>query len=845
MEDTSSLKISTLGGLSIRLAGEPVTGLASRKVEALLVYLACTGRTHPREVLAELFWEERAQTQAMANLRVALSSLRKHLEPYVTITREAVALDPEAEIWLDVAELERKLGAGETEEALALYRGDFLAGFYVRGCPSFEDWAAVERERLHHTVLDVLQDLVRSYIAQARYQEGITYAARMLQLDPLAESAHRQMMRLLAYSGQRGAALAQYETCRQLLQDELGVEPTAETTALYEQIQEGQLDGPLAAPAPVASPSVEVSPQLLAFLDADAEREEVERPVFVARERELERLDGFLETALTGEGQIAFVTGGPGRGKTALLHAFARRAQAAYPDLLVASGSCNAYSGAGDPYLPFRDVLGLLTGDVEARWAAGVMPRDHALRLWHNLPAAAEAVVARGPDLIDTFLPGAALVERAGAYAVAASEGAPNWLSQLRGLVERKAALPPDPNLQQSALFRQYTRVLAQVARQRPLLLLVDDLQWVDSGSVGLLFHVGRELAGCRVLILGAYRPEELALHRAEKRHPLENALAEFKRRFGDVWLDLSRADKTGGRHFVDALLDSEANRLGEGFRTALFHHTQGHPLFTAELLRTMQERGDLAQDAEGSWTVGPALNWEGLPPRVEGVIEERINRLESELREILTVASVEGEEFTAQVVARVQAADERGVIRLLSEALEKQHRLVSAQGIRWVDGLRLSLHRFQHNLFQKYLYNNLNEAERSYLHEDVGNALEALYADHPQELAAVAPQLARHFQEAGITGKAIDYLRRAGEWATRISANQEAITHFSQALALLEALPESLERAQTELILQVSLAVPELATKGWAAPEMARIVARARELCESVGESPLLFPVL
>jgi DNA-binding SARP family transcriptional activator len=198
MGDILSLRISTLGGLSICLDSETVTGLASRKVEALLVYLACNPRQHPRETLAEMFWQERAQARAMSNLRVALSSLRKHLEPFVVITRDTVQLDPQAKVWLDVSELEGMLGAGEAEEAVALYQGDSLEGFFVRGCASFEDWASVERERLHHTVLDALEGLVESTVAQGRFQDGIGYASQMLQLDPLAESAHRQLMSLLA-----------------------------------------------------------------------------------------------------------------------------------------------------------------------------------------------------------------------------------------------------------------------------------------------------------------------------------------------------------------------------------------------------------------------------------------------------------------------------------------------------------------------------------------------------------------------------------------------------------------------------------------------------------------------
>ena len=250
------LKIATLGGLTIRCDGEAVADLASRKVEALLVYLACTRRVHRREMLAEMFWEERTQAQAMSNLRVALSSLRKHLTPYVIIARDTVVMNPEAAIWLDVAVMEEKLSTSQTEEAVASYQGDFLEGFYIRGARGFDDWTTVERERVRQLVLDALTDLVAYHLKAGTYRRGIPHSRRLLQIDPLLEEGHRQLMVLLAYSGQRGAALAQYESCLQLLRDELGVAPTAETTALYEQIQAGELE----APAHSLTPQIPASP---------------------------------------------------------------------------------------------------------------------------------------------------------------------------------------------------------------------------------------------------------------------------------------------------------------------------------------------------------------------------------------------------------------------------------------------------------------------------------------------------------------------------------------------------------------------------------------------------------
>ncbi len=365
----------------------------------------------------------------------------------------------------------------------------------------------------------------------------------------------------------------------------------------------------------------------------------------------------------------------------------------------------------------------------------------------------------------------------------------------------RKATVPGDPNLQQSALFEQYTQVLRALAGQRPLLVALDDLQWADGGSINLLFHLGRQIEGSHILIVGAYRPAEVAMGRPaspllggmegdRERHPLEPVVNEFKRHFGKIEVDLERAE---GRPFVEALLDREPNRLSDAFRESLHQHTRGYPLFTVELLRGMQERGDLVQDREGHWVEGPDLDWETLPARVEAVIAERIGRLPQRLREALTVASVEGETFTAEVVARVRAADEGEVVRFLSETLDRKHQLVSARGVLRVGNQCLSRYRFRHILFQKHLYSRLDPVERVYQHQAVGTALETLVGEGAEEVGAIeasAAQLARHFREAGIAGKAVGYLRQAGERAQRLYANEEAAEHFRQALALLEEVP-------------------------------------------------------
>jgi tetratricopeptide (TPR) repeat protein len=275
-----------------------------------------------------------------------------------------------------------------------------------------------------------------------------------------------------------------------------------------------------------------------------------------------------------------------------------------------------------------------------------------------------------------------------------------------------------------------------------------------------------------------------------------------------------------------------------------LFHQTQGHPLFTIELLRGLQERGDLTRDSEGYWIEGPSLDWVTLPVRVEAAIQERIGRLPELLQAALAVASIEGEVFTAEVLARVRAVDKQKMLEYLSSELDRRHHLVQAQSIQRVDGNPLSRYRFRHILFQKYLYGSLDEVERVHLHERVGTALEELYGDQV-ESAASAVQMARHFEEAKITEKVTHYLHNAGIRALQLSAYQDGVAHLTRGLVLLGNQPVSSERARRELDLLLALGLAWGAAQGGQSVEAKEAFTRARELCQEVGNTSQMVQVL
>lgn len=505
-------------------------------------------------------------------------------------------------------------------------------------------------------------------------------------------------------------------------------------------------------------------------------------PYFVSREPELARLDVLIKDTQSGKGSIFFISGEAGSGKTTLVTEFARRAQEQNPILAVAVGQSDAQTGNGDAHLPFREVLGQLTGDVDSKLAQGAISSENAKRLQRLLAMSGEILMDVGPDLVDLFVPGGKIITRAGTLLI----DKVGWLDKLKKISDKKGADKKlsTQGIEQSQIFEQYANVLCKLSDKSPLLIVLDDLQWADNASIELLFRLARRIEGHKIMLLGTYRQEDIAMGRLGDRHPMEKVLAELKRYYGDICLDLNQVSQVEGKQFVDAFINSEPNLLGENFRLNLFKHTGGQPLFTIELLRNMQERGDLVKDEQGRWIVSKTLTWNTLPKRVEGVIEERIGRLEPELRRTLAIASVEGEEFTAEIVARVQAVDVRALIARLGGELENQHRLIVSTGMRRLDtsGQRISIYRFHHSLIQKYMYNQLSDAERGYLHEDIGTSLEELYGDQVDEIVV---QLARHFDQAQMIEKARLYLKRAGDQAATRYANEEALAYYNRALDL------------------------------------------------------------
>jgi DNA-binding SARP family transcriptional activator len=832
-----------LGPFSLERDGVPLTGFRSDKVRALLAYLASeSGRPWSRSTLADLLWHDRSEPIARANLRNALSNLRYVLDeggatpPFLLAGPSEVRVNL-GEARVDVVELHAALQdvsidaehaaepglLARLERAAGLVRGEFLEGFAIDAGP-FAAWAASMREQTHGEVVRVLRTLALGHLHLGDATAAEAATRRWLTLEPLDEQAHRLLLRLLARQGQRAAAAALHEAWRRALADELGVEPEPGTTRLAESIRTGAFDasGPpgSAATWPGLQPSAsDASP-------------------FVARDGELAALHDALRRVEREGARTVFVVGEAGSGKSELLAEFARRAQAGDPGLLVVWGHGTALTGQGNPFEPFLHVARMLCGEAEAPPQARGTREEQALRAWRRLPDTVDALLDRAPALLGRFVTTSTLH----GFAHRHPGVGPERLARLATLAQRPARRPSARDDFRLALFEQFTAFLRHLAQHRCLLVLLDDLQWIDPGSVELLFHLARGLGGARVLLVGAFRGEEVAPETGASPHPIAAAASELRSAGLADLIDLAETDDAA---FVQAMIDSEPNALGPDFRAQLGVRTGGHALFTVELLRAMQQRGDLRVNAQGRWIEGPALRWEELPSRVEAAIAARIGHLSAACIEVLEVASVEGEEFTGEVVAAVTGRSIEQTCELLGREAGRRQRLVTAHTVRPVVEGGLGIYRFRHGLFPSYLHRRLDEVERARLHGRVARELERLYRRDLHHYPEIHHLLARHYDDAAMAQEAIAQYAAAAAHARRLSAHASCVAHLQRALDLLRTLPESPDRDAQELRLQLALGTTRTAARGWAPPELEAVYARTRDLVECIDDDLEVLPAL
>ena len=500
---------------------------------------------------------------------------------------------------------------------------------------------------------------------------------------------------------------------------------------------------------------------------------------FVGREREVAELKRTLELARSGHGQIVAAVAEAGTGKSRLVYEF----KAMLP------GDCKvleAYSvshGKASAYMPVLELLYDYFGIAEAD--------DKAARR-----AKIEARLAALDPALNDALP---------------------LLYTLMGLHEgADPQAQMDPQIKRRRTLDAIKRIILRESLNQPTVVIFEDLHWIDSETQGLLDLLADGIANARALLLVNYRPE-----------------------YSHTWTNKSyytqlRLDALG-RESAGTML---ATLLGDGveldpFKRMVIERTEGNPFFIEEMVQALFDEGAIVRN--GAVKVTRSLSQLRLPPTVQGILAERIDRLGPEQKELLQILAVMGRESPLGLIRKVASTGNAPLDQMLSalQAGEFIYEQPSLAGVEYT---------FKHALTQEVAYNSLLLERRKPLHERAAGAIESLYADR---LDDYLNDLAHHYQRSDNVSRAVEYLGRAGQQAMQRSAYTDAVSHLAAAIDLLQKLPDSPEHIQRELLLQLAVGPALMAAKGYTAQEVERAFTRARDLCERLGDPPQLFHVL
>jgi tetratricopeptide (TPR) repeat protein len=486
-----------------------------------------------------------------------------------------------------------------------------------------------------------------------------------------------------------------------------------------------------------------------------------------------------LELGMDGHGQIVAVMAEAGTGKSRLFHEF----KAILPAGCKVLEAYSVSHGTASPWLPLLDLLrgyfGLLDAD-------DVAIRRQKIRA--SLAALDSALSAAAPYLWNLF----------------AIQEQPDPLAQMDAQVKRERTL------------ETIKRIVLRESLEQPLVLVFEDLHWIDRQTQALLDLLADSLANVRMILLVNYRPEYS--------HEWAN-----RTYYTQLKLDPLLGDNAAA--MLAALVGSEGELAP--LRRMIIERTGGNPFFIEEMLQALFDEGALIRN--GTVKVMQSLSNLRLPSTVQGILASRIDRQPGEHKQLLQTLAVLGSEAPLGLIRQVVPMAEVQLGRMLADlqAGEFIYEQPATTGVEYV---------FKHALTQEVAYNSLLIERRKLLHERAGQGLESMFAGHLDDHLS---ELARHYSHSDNVGKAIEYLGRAGQQALQRSAHDYAISNLTAALDLLRKLPENPERIQHELMLQLPLGQGLQAVRGYTAEEAKRAFTRALELCERLGDRPELFRVL
>jgi predicted ATPase/DNA-binding SARP family transcriptional activator len=765
------LKLELFGKFRIRDCQGRDLHISTKKTQWLLAYLLLHPSTHTREHIAGLFWPESSDAKASNSLRQALHSLTKSLElggpsrgHALTIATQLVEFKLSEDMSLDTLDFSRALRQcnekSELDNESCLKAAiAFYKGDLLEGCD--ERWCIEQRDYFKDLYLRALGQLIHIYLERKEYAKAIELAREVLNKTPWHEPVHRQLMYIYSAMGDRNAAIQQYRECRRVLRKELGVDPLPETETLYRQIEERSRNVQIEQFAALGRGIMRLYPELGA--------------PFIGRLEECQRLLRAWNAALNNKGSAIFLEGEAGIGKSRLVQEFLGIINK--QKFFCFTGRCFDI----ERNLPYECLIEALR------------PTN-----WTQLKRYVEEIK-------------------------------PLWLAQVAKLLPElteifdellKVAPLSSLDSEQNRLLEGLTQFFLALAMHRPLLIVLDDLQWSDPVTLQFVQYFLRRVKDKPIFFLGTYRVEEVNAD-----HGLHKLMQPLERENQAIRLRLRSMQVSEVEQLVRDMLKTQALRTLEEW---IFAQSKGVPLVAVELIKSFLESGILRLAENGNWVFdAEKASFETIPSTIQSVIESRLRRLSKGSRQLIDLASVLGRDLRMALLKSIMRREHDAILEELEELM--QTRLIIYEQ---------NEYHFRHDVIRDFIYRLVIPERRFEFHQAVAKHL---VESNAENVNAIAGELAYHFTEAGNLEQALVYSLKAGEAARKVYSNASAIQFLTKAIELAERLKQedALRESLTQLctVCVYSGKPAEGIEYGWKALELTKDVHARARLWETMAE--------
>ncbi len=528
---------------------------------------------------------------------------------------------------------------------------------------------------------------------------------------------------------------------------------------------------------------------------------------FVGREKEFADIARHLEESIQGRGRLVFVVGEAGIGKSRLISELAKYGKS--KNVMTLTGRC-LYDENTEPYLPFIDAFGKYISGRNRDEGDNSSKESQTSEDFYSMglvgiagsPPSSQELMGQPTEATGELMPmGLIPID---------DEGGGIHPSKIKEI-----------NLQheRTRLFESISQLVIDISQNTPLLLILEDLQWADDGSLQLLHYLARNIQNSKVIICGAFRPEEIENIKGEV-HPLSKTLKRMRpeKLFDEI--KLQRFDEESTAYMIKSML--RISNIPETFVRRLYEESEGNPFFIEEVVKSLVNEG-LIDTSDYSWDKKFDPSKIHIPSTIRDVIGRRMEKLDDSTRAILGYASIIGNQFTFETLHRITDLTEE-------ELVDSIDALIVANIIHEDAKSKEERYRFDHTQIREVIYNGMSRSRRRLMHKRIGYIIEDL---NKNRLDDVVYNLARHFYEGKETEKTITYAIRAGEKATQAFAPEDALTYYDMSLEALERLDDSEENKEKRIFLLKRLGDISFNLSEWK-PAL-DYYKRAIDLCEDI----------